>query len=161
MNLQVLHVLSGAFMDGMFSPNSQGPVDLSTGAVTYWGTGDEPFDLTTADDTARFTARLEVDPDAQAGVHTISAGPTTYKEISRTIERATGKTLSHRNLGDEQQLREVIEAKTDPWDAVADWYMLGMLVTPTFASTENNRYADARPTPVEEYLTAAYGKAVV
>ncbi len=145
----------------MFNPGSYGPVDLTTGTVSYWGTGDELFDLTTVDDTARFTARLAVDPDVRAGVHTISAGPTTYNEIARTIERATGKPLSPKNLGDQQQLREVIEAKADPWDAVADWYAMGMLATPAFASTENNRYPDARPTLVEEYLTASYGKAVV
>ena len=161
MNLQVLHVLTGAFMDGMFSPNSHGPVDIGAGTVAYWGTGDEPFDLTTVDDTARFTARLAVDPDAQAGVHTISAGPTTYTEIRGMIERATGKALRPKNLGDEHQLREVIAATANPWEAVYEWYALGMLVTPTFRSTENNRYADARPTTAEEYLTAAYGEAAV
>lgn len=157
LDLQVLHVLSGAFMDGMFGPGSPGPVDLSTGTVAFWGTGDEPFDLTTVDDTARFTARLAVDEDAQAGVHTISAGPTTYKEIARTIERATGRSLSSKNLGDDQQLREAIEAKPDPWDALFEWYALAMLKTPVFASPENDRYPDARPTRVEEYLTTAYG----
>ena len=70
----------------------------------------------------------------------------------------TGRTLSHKHLGDKRQLREVIEAKADPWDAAYEWYALGMLATPAFASTENDRYPDARPTLVEEYLSAAYGK---
>ena len=161
MDLQVVHVLSGAFMDGMFGPDSPGPVDLNKGTVTYWGTGDEPFDLTTVDDTARFTARLAIDPDAEAGVHTISAGPTTYKDIARTIERTTGRTLAPKILGDEQQLREVIAAKADPWEAVYEWYALGMLKTPPFAAPENHRYEDAQPTPVENYLTSAYKKASV
>jgi uncharacterized protein YbjT (DUF2867 family) len=161
MDLQVVHVLSGAFMDGMFGPDSPGPVDLDEGTVTYWGTGYEPFDLITVDGTARFTARLAVDPDVQPGVHTISAGPTTYKNITRTIERATGKTLTPKILGGEQQLRDVIAAKADPWDAVYEWYALGMLKAPTFASTENSRYEDAQPTLVEDYLTAAYENAVV
>jgi hypothetical protein len=156
MDLQVVHVLSGAFMDGMFGPESPGPVDLNGGTITYWGTGDEPFDLTTVDDTARFTARLAVDPDVVAGVHTISAGPTTYKDIAAIIERATGKTLTPRILGDEQQLREVIATKADRWEAVYEWYALGMLTTPPFVSPENDRYKDAQPTLVEEYLTSAY-----
>ena len=161
MDLQVVHVLSGAFMDLMFGPGSAGPVDLNTGSVAYWGTGDEPFDLSTVDDTARFTARLAVDPDVHAGVHTISAGPTTYKQIARTIERVTGVTLNSKNLGDDQQLREAIEAKSDPWDALYEWYALAMLKTPVFASPENSRYQDAQPTRVEEYLTAAYGSVAV
>ncbi len=161
MDLQVVHVLSGAFMDGMFGPDSPGPVDLQQGTVTYWGTGDEPFDLTTIDDTARFTARVAADPDVKAGIHTISAGPTTYKNLTRTIERVTGKTLTSNVLGDEQQLRAVIAAKADPWEAVYEWYALGMLRTPTFANPENHMYADAQPTPVDDYLATAYGKAVV
>ena len=161
MDLQVLHVLGGAFMDGMFGPGSNGPVDLNEGTITYWGTGDEPFDLATVDDTARFAARLAVDHDARAGVHTISAGPTTYKNIARTIERVTGRTLTPKILGDERQLRDIIADKADPWDAVYEWYALGMLKTPTFASPENHRYEDAQPTLVEEYLTSAYGKAVM
>ena len=153
-----------AIRQGELPNRAHGVPELSsqwTCGVTYWGTGDEPFDLTTVDDTARFTARLAVDPAVQAGVHTISAGPTTYKDITRTIERATGRTLTPQILGDEQQLRDVIATKDDPWDAVYEWYALGMLKAPTFATNENNRYEDAQPTLVEDYLTAAYENAVV
>jgi hypothetical protein len=50
--------------------------------------------------------------------------------------------------------------KPTPWEAVFEWYALGMLKTPPFASPENNRYEDAQPTLVEEYLTSADRKAV-
>jgi hypothetical protein len=53
-----IDLFKGAFMDTMFNPGSYGPVDLTTGTVAYWGTGDE------------------------------------------------------------RRLREAIEAKADPWDAV-------------------------------------------
>jgi hypothetical protein len=54
-------------------------------------------------------------------------------------------------------LREAIEAKSDPWDAVYEWYVLAILKTTTFASPVDDRYPDARPTRVNDYLTAAYG----
>jgi uncharacterized protein YbjT (DUF2867 family) len=49
--LEVVHVLNGAFMDLMLDPSTPGLIDLDQGTVMLWGTGDEPFDLTTVDDT--------------------------------------------------------------------------------------------------------------
>lgn len=47
MNLEVVHVLNGAFMDMMLDPATAGIVNLGEGSVQLWGTGDEPFNLTT------------------------------------------------------------------------------------------------------------------
>ncbi len=70
--LEVVHVLSGAFVDMMLDPSTAGIVDLDHGTATLWGTGDEPFDLTTVDDTARFTAKVATDPADLSGVRYLS-----------------------------------------------------------------------------------------
>lgn len=49
-------------------PNTAGLIDLKGATATLWGTGDEPFNLTTVDDTARFTSRIATDPADLAGV---------------------------------------------------------------------------------------------
>jgi uncharacterized protein YbjT (DUF2867 family) len=66
--LQVVHVLNGAFMDMMLDPSTAAVVDLNNGTAMLWGTGDEPFNLTTVEDTARFTAKVAIDPADLSGV---------------------------------------------------------------------------------------------
>ncbi|MFZ7088986.1 NmrA family NAD(P)-binding protein [Curtobacterium sp. RRHDQ10] len=152
--LEVLHVLNGAFMDMMTDPRTAGVVDLAAGAGRYWGAGDDPFDVTLIEDVARFTARLAVDTTAAPGVHAISGSRVTFSELIDTAERVTGSTFSRERRGGEEDLRRTIETASNPWHAIGAWYNLSMLTTPPFATVENDRYPDARPSTFEEYLRA-------
>ena len=154
--LEVVHVLNGAFMDMMLDPNTAGIVDLNSATATLWGTGDEPFNLTTVDDTARFAARIATDPANLAGVRYVSGAETTFNAIIDESERLSGKTLTRTTLGSAEDLRRITRDASDPWSVVREWYFLSMLTVPPFPTTDNDRYPDARPTGLREYLTTAH-----
>jgi len=61
--IKAVHVLNGAFMEmvlGPFNPSFQPKVQR----YQYWGTGDEPMEMTMYADAAAFTAEIAVDPSA-------------------------------------------------------------------------------------------------
>ncbi len=154
--LQVVHVLNGAFMDMMLDPATPGLIDLTKGTVMLWGTGDEPFDLTTVEDTARFTAKIAADLADVSGVRYLSGARASFNEIIAETERLTGTTLTRTVLGSAEDLRRLTAAAEDPWSVVQQWYFLAMLTVPPFPSTENDRYPDARPTTLRDYLTQTH-----
>lgn len=156
--LQVVHVLSGAFMDMMLDPRSPGLIDIGRSTVMLWGTGDEPFDLTTVEDTARFTARIATDPADVSGVRYLSGSRSSFNEIIADTERITGIPLTRTVLGSADDLRGITAAAVDPWSVVQQWYLLSMITVPPFpaAQLDNDRYFDARPTKLHDYLAQAH-----
>lgn len=157
LDLEVLHVLSGGFMDMMLNPSYPGLVDLEQGVVQVFGSGDELFDLSTVRDTARFTARLATDDTAAPGVHTLSGDQVSFARIAREIESVTGRSMQVRSLGSVDTLRRAIDAKGGGWNAVMEWYLLAMLTTPLLESPANDRYDDVRPTSLTAHIAEAYG----
>jgi uncharacterized protein YbjT (DUF2867 family) len=156
MNLETVHVLNGGFMDLMLDPSTPGMVDMDAGTVMVWGTGDEPFNLTTLDDTARFTAKIATDPADLSGVRYVSGAETTFNTIIDETERISGTTLNRTVLGSADDLRKITTAADDPWSVVMQWYLLSMLTVAPFPTTENDRYPDAHPTGLHDYLVAAH-----
>lgn len=154
--MEVVHVLNGAFMDGMLDPTRPGLLDVGDGTVMLWGTGDEPFDVTTVEDTARFAARVATDPEDRSGVRYVSGSRTTWNEVIAETEKLTGRTLTRNVVGDADSLRETVARAEDPWSVVMQWYVLAMLTTPPFPTTENDRYPDVRPTTMHDYLAGAH-----
>jgi uncharacterized protein YbjT (DUF2867 family) len=154
--MEVVHVLNGAFMDGMLDPTQPGLLDVSRSTVTLWGTGDEPFDVTTVEDTARFAARVATDPQDRSGIRYVSGSRTTWNEVIALTEELTGRVVTRTVVGDADSLRETVAQAEDPWSVVMPWYMLAMLTTPPFPTTENDRYPEVRPTTVQDYLATAH-----
>lgn len=155
--VEMAHVLSGAFMDMMLDPRTPGLIDFENATVTLWGTGDEPFDLTTVDDAARFTARLATDPADVSGVRYLSGEQATFNKIIDESERLSGATLTPNVLGTADDLRRITREASDPWSVMQEWYFLSLLTVPPFPTTENDRYPDARPIGLHTYLAAAHG----
>jgi uncharacterized protein YbjT (DUF2867 family) len=154
--MEVAHVLNGGFMDMMLDPDTAGIVDLQAGTATVWGTGDEPFNLTTVEDTARFTARIATDQADVSGVHRVSGAETSFNAIIDETERITGTPLTRTVMGTTEDLRRITAEADDPWSVVMPWYLLSMLTVAPFATTDNDRYPDARPTGLRDYLVAAH-----
>ncbi len=154
--LEVVHVLNGAFMDMMLDPGTPGLIDVDNATVTLWGTGDEPFDLTTVDDTARFIARVATDPADMSGVHYLSGAQTTFNTIIEETERITGTVLTRSVLGSADDLRRITAAADDPWSVVQEWYFLSMLTVAPFPTNDNDRYPDVHPTGLHDYLVEAH-----
>lgn len=158
LDLEVLHILNGGFMDQMLNPADPGLVDVAAGTVSFWGTGDEVIDLTSVDDTAAFTARVATDPEAAPGVHSVSGAQASFRQIAAEVSKVTGVTLSPTSWGSAEQLREVIEAKggAGSWAAVMEWYFLAMLTTPALSDLANDRYVGIAPTGLRVYVERAY-----
>lgn len=151
LDLDVLHVLNGAFMDMMLDPRTAGVVDLDQRVGRYWGTGTDLFDLTLIEDVAAFTARLATDPTAGAGTYAISGSRTSFGAIIDLVEEVLGEPLRREQRGDREDLVAVIESATNPWQAIVAWYNLAMISTPPLAEA-NARYPDLRPTTLEHHL---------
>lgn len=156
LDLEVLHILNGGFMDQLLDPAYPGMIDVEHGVVRHWGTGDEEFDLTTVADTAAFAARVATDATARSGVHAISGARVSFNGIARALEGVVGVTLRPMVLGDAAALRQAIAAKGGSWDAAMEWYALAMLTTPPLEHPANDRYPDVRPVGLQEYLAGAY-----
>ena len=156
MGMQVVHVLTGGFMDGMLDPTRPGIIDLDKGTAMQWGTGDERFNLTTTEDTARFAARLATDPADVSGVRYLSGAETSFREIFDLTDAATGTRLTRNVLGSADDLSRMTADAKDPWSVVPQWYLLSMLTVDPFPGNDNDRYADLQPTGLQDYLTAAH-----
>ena len=154
--LQVVHVLNGAFMDMMLDPETAGIVNLQNNTARLWGTGDEPFNLTTVDDTAHFTARLATDPADVSGVRAVSGAETTFNTIIAETERLADTTLAVQILGDADDLRRITAEADNPWSVIRQWYFLSMITVPPFTRTENHRYPELQLTTLHQYLTDAH-----
>ena len=59
-----VHPLNGAFTEVFWAP-FLGVYDEKDLKLTYWGTGDEPWELTTFSDSAQFVAEIALDPEAR------------------------------------------------------------------------------------------------
>ena len=134
--LQVVHVLNGAFMDMMLDPETAGIVNLQNNTARLWGTGDEPFNLTTVDDTAHFTALLATDPADISGVRAVSGAETTFNTIIAETERLADTTLAVQILGDADDLRRITAEADDPWSVIRQWYFLSMITVPPLPRSE-------------------------
>lgn len=141
-------------MDLMLDPQSPAIVDPSTNTASIFGTGDERFDLTTVDDTARFISLLATDPTDVAGVRKVSGSQTSFNEIIAGIEHATGQAITTHNMGDADDLRAITAGADDAWSVMMQWYLLSMITVPAFAETDNDRYSGFTPTTLQQYLAA-------
>jgi hypothetical protein len=57
--LRSVHMMCGAFIETWLEYS--GVIDLGTNTVSYWGTGDETWDLTSYDDSAAYTVEAILD----------------------------------------------------------------------------------------------------
>jgi nucleoside-diphosphate-sugar epimerase len=156
--LEVIHVLNGAFMDMLLDPRTAGVVDLEAGTGNYYGDGSDEFDITLIDDVAAFTAHIALDESAEAGIYPISGARTSFDEIIAEVERVTRQTLTRKHRGSIDDLHKTVTEAPNPWTVIGQWYNYSMLTTPPFGETQNERYADARPTSLHDYLVRTIGR---
>jgi uncharacterized protein YbjT (DUF2867 family) len=157
LGLEVLHVLTGGFLDLMLAPGNRGIVNADSRTVAWWGTGSEPFDMTTVEDTARLTARIALDENATAGVHMFSGAQASPVEIAAELTRVTGREFTVASQGSLDELRAAIERTTDPGAAIGLWYQLALATTPPFASVENGAYPDIELTSLRDQVRQSFG----
>ena len=144
--IEHLHVLNGAFLDGMVGMG----FDHDARTVSFWGTGDEAFEATTVEDTARFTARAALDPDLVSGPFAIIGDRVSPNTMTDTVERITGVRYTRRSHGSVEDLRALLAGARSRGDGDAQTglaYLLYMTTGQTAVTNpQNHRYPDIHAT---------------
>ena len=136
--IEHLHVLNGAFFDGMVNMG----FDHDARTVSYWGTGDDEFETTTIEDTARFTARAALDPDLVSGPFPIIGDRVSPNTMTDTVERITGEHYTRRSQGTVEDLRALLADVRSRGDSEAQTglaYLLYMANGQTAVTNPQNR----------------------
>lgn len=149
-------VLVGGFIDTLFDIPS-GIYDFDNGIVNFWGSGDEPFDVTTMDDSARFLAEVVLDPIGENQTMEFVGEITSINSIADTFEQVTGRTLERRLLGTVDDLRGWIEttkltAKSPREYAFAQYTWAQLSGKGKLKNLANARYPHLQPTGVRDYF---------
>jgi nucleoside-diphosphate-sugar epimerase len=153
-SLEVLSVLNGAFYEVMIG--FMGIVDWEAGTVSHWGDADQPLDMTSISDTAAFTAAVALDPEAK-GTHRFAGEVLSMRQFHQTLERATGRTLTLKNLGTADELRAEITRRAagsqNPFDYVGLQYQWCMVTGKAkFDTLDNAKYPQVKPVSLEEFV---------
>ncbi|MGL5943083.1 MAG: NmrA family NAD(P)-binding protein [Waterburya sp.] len=106
--LEYTLVLNGSFMENIPTPYMP-QFDLDHGIFKYWGDGETPVDMTTTDDTAKYTAEAVSDPDLANTALEVAGQVLTMKELLNSYQEATGKKLKVEHLGSVKELKSWID----------------------------------------------------
>ncbi|OQV09740.1 EthD domain-containing protein [Cladophialophora immunda] len=122
-NLKAVHILNGGFMEAILT-QFMGVLDVDSTKIRYWGTGDEPWDMTSTEDTARFTAEVICDESA-TGVLKVRGDSKSAKEMADVLEKEYGVRFTLENLGslDDLYQKMVSARQANPKEP---WKWLGM-----------------------------------
>lgn len=119
LDIEQVNVLGGAFLDGAAAPGAMVDFDDAAGTATFWGEGDEQFEATTVADTARYAARVALDPDikAESSRSPPTASPSTRSSPRRSarpdaaMRRAAAATSTISEHGSRRGRRTAITAR--------------------------------------------------
>jgi len=161
LGMEHVHVLSGAFLDMLAMPGAIVQFDDDAGVATLWGSGDERFEATSVDDTARYIARVALDPSVPSGKFAVAAQRLSLGDIVSTVERTSGRRYARRSRGTPQDLRTHIAGQRQAGDemgATMATYVLYMLTgEASLDDLQNDRYPDIRPTTLEQQPATGVG----
>lgn len=122
------HALNGAFTDNFLHSRFGGVFDMAQGTASYWGDGQDTFDATSVEDTARYTARAALDRDLPNGKLAIVGEQITFSAIIDAVETVFGQSFERRSKGSIADLEATIAAQqaADPgsMEALGDTYLL-------------------------------------
>jgi uncharacterized protein YbjT (DUF2867 family) len=152
-------VLNGAFTEVLLSPFSK-LLDSEAGTFSYWGEGEQPCDMTTYDDTAKYTAEAIADPEMANSTLKVAGDVLTMKQIRSTYEQATGKTLVEKCLGNIEDLKAWIakaqQKASSPYEYLAEQYHFTMVSSKgKLDKLDNARYPHIKPTSCKQYIIQA------
>lgn len=151
-------IFCGAFMEVALSPAAH-VFDLERGRVAYWGTGDEPFDVSAMSDVARWVAQAVVDRRAENQRLELVGDVVTVNEVIRLYEALTGRQLQRIRRGSVEELRRSLARTRTPEDSVREGLVQPHLLL-QLAGRGRLRHPNTlelsrrRPLTVREYLEA-------
>ncbi|RSL43547.1 hypothetical protein BHE90_017187 [Fusarium euwallaceae] len=152
-----VHVLIGGFMDPIFSPLFQ-VWDPEAKTLRYWGEGDEPWEATSYDNAAEFTAAVIADTSA-IGIKKYLGDRKSIKEIAATFQEVYGIQPKLERLGSLDGLKTQMNAlraknPSDVFSYMFLFFMYYWLNGQTFVgpATDNERYPEVKSETWEEFL---------
>jgi uncharacterized protein YbjT (DUF2867 family) len=149
LDMEHVHILTGALLDTLATGGGIIEFDEEAGVASFWGTGKERFDATTVDDTARYAARVAVDPSVPSGKFAVAGQQVSYGDIVSAVERGTGRRYERRSLGTTDDLSAWILVQREAGQTMAAMYGTYQLYMLTGQSAlddlQNDRYPDIEP----------------
>ncbi|KAM0329340.1 hypothetical protein ACHAQA_004645 [Verticillium albo-atrum] len=146
-----VHVLNGVFLDTFWCSwfGAWNPEETS---LSFWGTGDEVWEVTSYENAAEFVALLALDETA-IGFQKFLGDSLTFNQIADTFEQVHHKKPLLKRLGSLEDLKTRMEAeqKQDP-QAVMSWLPLTNGQTSLDLDTSSSPYPELRRISVEDYL---------
>ncbi|KAH7383407.1 hypothetical protein BKA64DRAFT_629039 [Cadophora sp. MPI-SDFR-AT-0126] len=106
LDIKGVHVLIGAFLDTFWTQwfGIWNPEELS---LSFWGTGNEVWELTSYENTAEFVAEVALDKNA-TGIQNFVGDRTSIRGIAEIFEEVHGQKPSLNQLGSLDDLKAVI-----------------------------------------------------
>ncbi|KAH8589101.1 hypothetical protein B0O99DRAFT_637705 [Bisporella sp. PMI_857] len=107
-SIKGVHVFIGAFLDTFWTQwfGIWNPEELS---LSFWGTGDEVWELTSYENTAEFVAEVALDNNA-TGIQNFVGDRTSIRGIAEIFEEVHGQKPSLKQLGSLNDLKAVIDS---------------------------------------------------
>ncbi|EWZ81102.1 hypothetical protein NW765_015579 [Fusarium oxysporum] len=153
-----VHILIGGFMDPILSPFFS-VWDPQTQTLRYWGEGDEPFEGTSYENAAEFTAAIVADKSA-IGIKKYLGDRKSIKEIAATFGKVYGVKPNLERLGSLEDLKAKMHAlreknAADVYSYMPLFFMYYWINGQTFVGpeTDNEQYKEVKPETWEEYLS--------
>ena len=162
--IEHVNILNGSFMDNFLHSQFAGVFDMEKGTATFWGDGNDQFDATSVEDTARYTARAAVDRNLPSGKFALAGEQLTFNGIIDAVEHVSGRTFERRSQGTIADLKETIArqraADPDSMAALGNTYILYMLDgTTALTDLQNGRYLDLRPETYRQHVERTWEQA--
>ena len=158
-DVEVVHVLNGAFLDRRVLFGFLGAVNLQKREAYVWGNGTAEMQFTTYDDTAAYTAAAAVDDSPVPDKLFVAGDSLTFAQLVREVEKGLGTPIAVKSLGSFDDLDAQIKERYAAQPAnVPAWlpqmYWRAMLNgTGRLGPLMNERYPDIRPTGVQQYVS--------
>jgi uncharacterized protein YbjT (DUF2867 family) len=157
--IEHVHVLNGFFMDGLLDAFFQ-VYDLKAQTARTWGEGNERFEVTSIEDAARYAARAAVDRQVPSGKFAVTGQRISFDEMTRAIERVTGRRLKHERLGSVATLKAWIAngKASGPPPLAAIFHLYALTGVTALRELQNGRYPDIHPESFETFLRRTVGQ---
>ena len=155
-DVEVVHVLNGAFLDRGVLFGFLGAIDLDKGEANLWGEGKEKMAFTTYADTAAYTAEAALDDRPVPDKLFVAGDLLTFHELVAEAEAGLGRKLTVKTLGTMADLDAAIPQRQaehkNPFAAIPLMYWRAMLSGKGKSGPlMNARYPAVQPIGVREY----------
>ncbi|MCI0533924.1 MAG: NmrA family NAD(P)-binding protein [Verrucomicrobiales bacterium] len=156
--VEVVHVLSGGFLDRGVLFGFLGAFDLEKGEVYLWGDGNEKMQFTTYADTAAYTAETAVDDRPLPDKFFVAGESLTFHELVNETAAGLGRPVTVKKLGtladlDTEITRRLQAEPGNMFFWLPLMYWRGMLNGKgKLGPLMNAQYPAIHPTGVREYV---------